>query len=170
MMNKNFKITMALAFSLLLISGCTQSDEKQILRNDSIVNVVGEYKGWACGDFTPQIMPIEGLEPGLNIENVKYGFEFWIPSDIPAPDHIDALRVPGNKFSLKGYYFYTVKNGVKFLEPKFDLLEWRPLPQAMRWQKSGTQRTSLSPNEYANTSKQSPMVFKIAGKYDSGCR
>lgn len=154
------------------ICSCNKSESNnKTLRSTKVITIIGEFKGWACGGLTPQIIPIEKFDD-VNIEKLQYGFEFWIPKGVIAPDQVDELRVAGNKFKIRGNYYYTIENGNKYLAPRFDLLEWRPLPPTKRWEQDSGKAVSLSVKEYndhAVSAKGNPQLFIIAGKYDSGC-
>ncbi len=141
-----------ITFCLLcfFICSCNKSESnKKTIRSTKVITVIGEYKGWACGELTPQIIPIEKLGD-VNIEKLQYGFEFWVPKDVTAPDQVDVLHVPGNKFKIKGNYYYTIENGNKHLAPRFDLIEWQPLPHAKRWEQDSGEAVLLSVKEYAS--------------------
>ena len=73
---------------------------------------------------------------------------------------------------FKGNYYYTSKNGNKYLAPRFDLLEWQLLSPAKRWQHGSGKPVLLSAKDYIDftvLAKEEPQTFIIAGKYDSGC-
>ena len=148
------------------------SDEDNVVRSDDELILVGKYMGYACGDFTPQILPITGFPIDLELDQFGAGLIFYVPKGIMSPDQIDNIRVPGNRFELRGYYYYHVTDGHKKLYPRFDLTAWRPIFPLQSWSSEGdieTLQSSNDFNQFWEKQKDESFEFSPAGKYIMEC-
>jgi len=163
-------IIMCLIAILFLNIGCKGKDV--LYRSKKEVVIIGEYMAWACGEYTPRIIP-KGSFDSVDIKNIKYGLVFWIIPEKTSPDQIEELGVQGNKFELHGYYYYSILNGTKYLSPRFDLVSWKPIVPFKRWKENGeievVKKEIADYQKYFERTSGSSNEFKQAGKYVSDC-
>jgi len=128
--------------------------------------------GYACGDFSPQVRPVEGFDLSIDINRLEMGLVFYVPPNLEAPDQVEEIGVPGNRFLLRGYYYYEEIHGKRLLKDRFDLLGWKPMVPFERWKSGG--ETEILPelnskyDRYENPVPNSSEEFRVARKY-SGC-
>lgn len=153
--------------SLALVTSCGKRQGLPLLRGEEVTWKV-EYKGWACGDFTPQLMPIGGVEDGLDLSEVELGLEFYVPPELSAPDQIEEIRVPGNLFLIRGHFYYREDHGEKIVQPRFDLLGWEPVAPLRRWDDGGAVEVENRLETFGQSVEASsvePGALVPAGKY-----
>lgn len=144
--------------------------DSPIVRSTDPITLIGQYKGWACGGLTSQIMPIEMDDTLLSICNISFGFEFYTSSIIKSPDNISDICVPGNEYVLKGYYYYWLKDGKKILTERFDLVVWKLVVPYSVWINLGEREDKDIPyDKYWNKVEVFVDKFSKARKYDNGC-
>jgi hypothetical protein len=176
-MNRNkrkyFLVGYGVLFLIIFVAfvHSTTANENEEIRSKHEVSLIGKYMGYACGDLTPQITPVKDIPPLLSTERLGLGFSFHVPINFNSPDQIDELRVPGNLFEIKGYYYYTTGKE-KYLYHKFDLISWRPIVPFKIWTNQGEieiVHDSSAYDKYWNTSFDQGIKFKAAGKYIIEC-
>ncbi len=125
-----------------------------------------EYVGWACGDFSPQLRP---TDPSLPVPASLSGLVIYCPKGVEAPDQIDELRVPGNRFLITGYAYHH-SDGT--MAARFDLLHWTPLgavsplTQHKHSDPAAPSPTGTKPWKQGPAPATPNQVFAIAGRYD----
>ena len=164
----------ALIIIILLISvdSCqNRYDRVELQRSKVPVVIMGKYISWACGDFTPRIMPVSGLDGSISLEKIKYGLTFRVPSDLVAPDQIDEVCIQDNKFELKGFYYFKIFDGKKYLDPQFDLTSWSLIAPYNVWDNSGnkTLYKIVKHSQSSSLKTISSNDFFLGGKYDYDC-
>lgn len=162
-----------IVFTLFLFlgsAGCSQQSDLPEIRSSQPVNWTAWYSGWACGELTSQIMPIEGVSPSFSLKNIEFGLEFYLPQGMGAPDGDYPFAVPGNRFELKGYPYYQLIDGEKVLSPRFDLIAWRILPPYRIYDEQGEPKVITDPFEdYWELPPEGNSSYTLAHKYDNGC-
>ena len=162
------------ALAWLGLNNLHQSRSVLLIRSDHEVEVVGSYMGWACGGFTPDIRPIDSTIETIPVRKEFSGLAFHVPPGLLAPDQIDALGVPGNKFLVQGFYYYALVKGKKVLHNRFDLTAWQMLAPYERWTggsppKETIYRTRSLRSYWWEYLKPYGSFFRAADKYDYDC-
>jgi len=153
----------------LALASCSQPSGPPPERSAEVVAWVAEYKGWSCGDLTAQIMPVGDVGDSVDLSGLDLGLVFYVPSGLPSPDRLEEVAVPGNRFLIRGHYYYRQVEGRKVVAPRFDLIGWVPLPPFRRWDDGPPAVPVDDPEQtYARFDRRdSPPVeaFQIAGTY-----
>lgn len=162
--------TSGVVLSFALVGCWWPSDERAPLeRSEEQVVWTAEHKGWACGDLTAQIMPMGDVEDSVDLSGLDLGLVFYVPPGLPSPDRLEEVAVPGNRFLIRGHYYYRQDEGRKVVAPRFDLIGWVPLPPFRRWDDGPPAVPVDDPEQtYARFDRRdSPPVeaFQIAGTY-----
>jgi len=161
-----------LAMLGLALASCSQPSGPTAERSQEVVAWVAEYKGWACGDFTPQLMPVGGFDSTVDLSDVELGLIFYVPPGLTAPDQLEEVGVPGNRFLIRGHFYYHQRSGRKLVVPRFDLLGWEPEPPFERWEEGGSRTLVENPRQkysrFEGFSSSERASFKVAVKY-AGC-
>lgn len=159
------------AFICLLLLTCSRPVGPPPERSEEIA-WVAEYMGYACGEFTPELMPVDVSNANVDLSKLKYGLMFYVPPGFTAPDQLSEVGVPGNRFLIRGHYYYHERSGRKLVVPRFDLLGWQPLPPFRRWEENGSRSVVENPQEeysqFESQGSSKGTSFQIAGNY-SGC-
>jgi len=133
------------------------------------VTWVAEYNAWACGDFTARLLPVDVADSQIDLSRLGLGLDFYVPLGLTAPDQLEEVGVQGNRFLIRGHYFYREAGGRRIVVPRFDLLGWQPVPPFQRWEDREA-RLVDDPGRIYSRFQGSPvepeeMTFQIAGKY-----
>ncbi len=166
--SKRWYVGSILACLSMMFSHCTRP---QIQRSEIEVKWTVRYMGYACGDYEAQLRPIFRSGNPLDLKKLAAGLIIYVPHGIESPDQIRELRVPGNEFVLRGYYYYTSDGAARIIESRFDLLGWRAVSPLRIWAGSLTAELETNdrlPSQDSGKSDVDPQAFEIAGKY-SGC-
>jgi len=158
----------ALFFCSTTIVSCKgKSQKSELYRGESEVSIEAKYMGWACGNFTPQIMPIDNIDDTIK-DKIEYGLTFYTNAGLEPPDSISEIGVPHNAFKITGFYYYTIEEGKKYLHPRFDLISWYPIAPFNIWTENATKIESNNSEKYHFKTNQSDIdnEFKKAHKYD----
>ncbi len=112
----------------LTLTGCwwPSPDREPLQRGEEVV-WAAEFEGWACGDLTSQIMPIEGIDESLDFTGLHLGLIFYVTQGMASPDRFEGVGVPGNQFLLRGHFYYRQEEERKVVAPRFDLIGWVPV-------------------------------------------
>lgn len=133
---------------------------------------IAEYRGYACGEFTPELMPVEGFDATVDLSEIELGLVFYVPPGLIAPDQLSEVGVPGNRFLIRGHFYYHERSGRKLVVPRFDLLGWQPLPPFRRWEENGSRSLVEDPQKeyirFQGEGSPEEIAFQVAGNY-SGC-
>lgn len=156
----------------LAFASCSQASGPPPERSEEVVAWVAEYEGWACGDFTPELMPVGGFDSAVDLSEIELGLNFYVPPGLTAPDQLEEVGVPGNRFLIRGYFYYHERSGRKTVVPRFDLLGWEPVPPFERWEEDGGRKLVENPRQeygrFNGGGASEGIAFEIAGKY-AGC-
>ncbi len=167
---KIFRLIILLIFSTILFGACSIDSNETIppQRSQDIVTFTAKYHSWACGENTPRILPVSEIYPKMSNKLLEYGFVFYVPENLKAPDTIETIEVQDNLFELSGYFYYTEEDGQKFLHPRFDLVNWKALKPFHIWSAKG-EMVEVSSSSFFNLqfgTNSQPNNFSIARKYD----
>ncbi len=153
----------------MLFWGCSVDSKKTIptKRSQNIVTFRAKYHSWACGENTPRILPVNEIYPNISNKALEYGFVFYVPENLKAPDTIEAIEVQGNLFEISGYFYYTEEDGQKSLQPRFDLVKWKALKPFYFWSIHGEKKEVVSSKYYTLQvgTNSKPKKFSLARKY-----
>lgn len=161
-----------LALLGLVLVSCSQPSGPPPERNEEVVTWIAEYKGWACGDFTPELMPVDGFDSTVDFSGIELGLVFYVPPGLTAPDQLEEVGVPGNRFLIRGNFYYHQRSGRRLIVPRFDLLGWEPVPPFERWAEDGSRTMVENPRQeysrFEGHGSSRVLSFEVAGKY-AGC-
>ncbi len=173
-MNSLSRYILSLGVSILVIllcvlGGCREADSTVIIRGDKELVLVAEYVGWACGGDVPQIIPLDD-QPGISgPREIEFGFVFFVPQGLPAPDQVWEVCLPGNRFKIRGYPYFKVADQERVMVPRFDLVSWDLLLPAERVDETGTGIQELISSDgyhFISECGACPQTaFTIAGRY-----
>jgi hypothetical protein len=114
-------------------------------------------------------MPVDGFDSSVDLSDVELGLILYVPRGLTAPDQLAEVRVPGNRFLIRGHFYYHERSGRKLVEPRFDLVGWEPVPPFERWEEDGSRRRVEDPRRaYSRFKAQGSsegVAFEGAGKY-----
>jgi hypothetical protein len=124
--------TLVVALAVTTVA-CDREEPVPPSRSAEEVVWIVEYMAYACGPFSPQLRPVGGMDQSLDLEGLETGLMMYVANDLIPPDQIDELRVPGNRFQIRGYYYSSENGHGASVAPRFDLCGWRPVPPFSVW-------------------------------------
>jgi len=141
-----------------------------LMRSENPIKFTGNYMQWACGHGTPQVMPKFSGTPPVSLQEMHLGLKFFVPEGMKSPDELLGGR---NSYEIKGFYYYIMVDGKRYMLPHFDLIAWRPeIPYVLYKTDKNNDVYTVDIKKpmlkYWNWKTDEKTVFKKAGRY-RGC-